>query len=332
MRFLLLCLLSSLPFFNKQTEPKQFRIRGLAQGTSYQITYFAEDSSISQAQIAYLLAQIDSSLSIYKPYSLISRFNRSASGAPADKHLRKVVKKALQVTGKTDGAFDITVQPLVQAWGFGTAPIAAIPDSAAIRALLPCVGADKIQLRQGRLWKDAPCVRIDVNGIAQGYTVDVLADFLDRQGIRNYLVELGGEIRVRGRKPDGKPMAIGIEGPAENKPDDPYPIQKVIRLEKGAVTSSGNYRQFYQSGSRKISHLIDPKTGYPLKNELISVTVWARDAMTADAYDNALMGMGLAQALDFLKSRENLEAYFIYRKADGSVADTATVGFRRMMQ
>ena len=332
MRFLLLCLLSSLPFFNKQTDLKPFQIRGLAQGTSYQITYYAEDSSITQTQIAYLLAQIDSSLSIYKPYSLISRFNHSTTGAPADKHLRKVVKKALRVSRKTAGAFDITVQPLVQAWGFGTAPIAALPDSAAIQALLPCVGADKVHLQKGQLRKDAPCVRIDVNGIAQGYTVDVLAGFLDRKGIRNYLVELGGEIRVRGRKPDGKPMAIGIEGPAENNPDDPYPIQKIIRLEKGAVTSSGNYRQFYQSGSRKISHLINPKTGYPLQNELISVTVWARDAMTADAYDNALMGMGLAKAFDFLNRRNGLEAYFIYRKADGSVADTATVGFKKMVQ
>jgi thiamine biosynthesis lipoprotein len=336
MRFLLLCLLASfLPFFKQSglSELKQFQIRGLAQGTSYQITYYAKDSSsINKEQVAYILAQIDSSLSIYKPYSLISQFNRSPSGLQADRHLQQVVKKAQQVLRKTDGAFDITVQPLVQAWGFGAAPAAALPDSAAIQALLKCVGTEKIRLRQNRLQKAAPCVAIDVNGIAQGYTVDVLADFLEKMGISNYLVELGGEIRVKGRKPDGNLMAIGIEGPAGDNPDDPYPIQKIIRLEKGAITSSGNYRKFYQSGSRKISHLIDPKTGYPLENELISVTVWAQDAMTADAFDNALMGMGLVKAIDFVNRQKKLEAYFIYRQADGSVADTATIGFSNFMK
>lgn len=332
MRLLLLCLFASLPFIFNQPELKQHTIRGFAQGTSYQITYYAEDSSITKEQVTYILAQLDSSLSIYKPYSLISQFNRSASGLKTDKHLQKVVKKALQVSRKTDGAFDITIQPLVQAWGFGTEQVLSLPDSAAIQALLKCVGAGKIRLRQDQLHKKAPCVRIDVNGIAQGYSVDVLADFLEKKGIRNYLVELGGEMRVQGRKPGGKLMAIGIEGPAEGNLYDPYPIQRIITLEKGAITSSGNYRKFYQSGSRKVSHLIDPKTGYPLDNELISVTVWAGDAMTADAYDNALMGMGLEKALRFVDRQKELEAYFIYRKADNSVADTATAGFYKLMK
>lgn len=332
MRFLLLCFFASLPYTFSQPELKQFNIRGFAQGTSYQITYNAEDSSITKAQVTYLLSQLDSSLSIYKPYSLISQFNRSAMGLKADKHLQKVVKKALKVSRKTAGAFDITVQPLVQAWGFGAERISALPDSATIQDLLQCVGAGKIQLHQNYLKKLTPCVRIDVNGIAQGYSVDVLADFLEKKGIRSYLVELGGEMRVKGRKPDGRLMAIGIEGPAEGNLHDPFPIQKIITLEKGAVTSSGNYRKFFQSGSRKISHLIDPQTGYPLENELISVTVLAEDAMTADAYDNALMGMGLERGLHFAERQKGLEAYFIYRKADNSVADTATTGFYKLMQ
>lgn len=332
MRFLLLCLFALLLAFTKQPELKPFHIRGFAQGTTYQITYYAKDSSISKEQVTFLLAQIDSSLSLYKPYSLINQFNRSASGLQADRHLQKVIKKAQQVSQKTGGAFDITVQPLVQAWGFGAEPASELPDSAAIQALLQCVGSHKIRLQKGHLHKTDPCVRIDVDGIAQGYTVDVLANFLEEKGIRNYLVELGGEIRVKGRKPDGKPMAIGIEGPAVNNPHDPYPIQKIIKLEKGAITSSGNYRKFYQSGSRKISHLIDPRTGYPLDNELISVTVLADDAMTADAYDNALMGMGLKKAFNFVNRQKKLEAYFIYRKMDGSVADTATAGFTKLMK
>ncbi|MFD3000608.1 FAD:protein FMN transferase [Pontibacter toksunensis] len=332
MRLLLLCLLSSLFFISRPSELKQFNIRGFAQGTSYQITYYAEDSTITKAQVTSLLAQLDSSLSIYKPYSLISQFNNSTTGLRVDKHLQKVVKEALKVSRKTDGAFDITVQPLVQAWGFGAEPVSALPDSASVQALLKCVGAGKIKLRKDHLKKQIPCARIDVNGIAQGYSVDVLAGFLDKKGISNYLVELGGEIRVKGRKPGGRPMAIGIEGPVEGNPDDAYPIQKVITLEKGAVTSSGNYRKFYQSGSKKFSHLINPKTGYPLDNELISVTVWAEDAMTADAFDNALMGMGLEKGLHFANRKKGLEAYFIFRKADNTVADTATAGFYKLMR
>ncbi|PRY13878.1 thiamine biosynthesis lipoprotein [Pontibacter ummariensis] len=333
MRLLLLCLFTLLPFVFNKADLRQFRIRGFAQGTSYQITYYAEDSSITKAEITYILAQLDSSLSIYKPYSLINKFNRSESGLKVDGYLQNVVEKALEVSNKTDGAFDITVQPLVQAWGFGVEPIATLPDSASIQALLKCVGTDKVSLNKEYLQKSTPCVCIDVNGIAQGYTVDVLANSMEQKGIRNYLIELGGEVRVKGRKqPSGNPMAIGIEGLVENNSKNPFPIQKIITLEAGAVTSSGNYRKFYQSGSKKISHLINPKSGYPLDNELISVTVWAEDAITADAYDNAIMGMGLEKAFRFVNRQKELEAYFIYRKADDSVADTATSGFYKLMK
>ncbi|MHA6246364.1 FAD:protein FMN transferase [Pontibacter sp. CAU 1760] len=330
MRFALFCLLLAFtPFLYRQQAATPFHIRGFAQGTTYQVSYYAADSLVSKAEIDFVLAQLDSSLSLYKPYSLISQFNRSEKGLRVDKHLKQVVRRAKQVSAQTNGAFDITVQPLVQAWGFSASPTTALPDSATVQALLSCVGDEKIALRGAFLTKASPCVRIDVNGIAQGYTVDVLAHLLEQRGIRNYLVEVGGEVRVKGRKqPDGKLMTIGIEGPATTTlSEDTYPIQRLMSLPEGAVTTSGNYRKFFQHGGRKVSHLINPKTGYPLENELISVTVWAADAMTADAYDNALMGMGLTEALQFVQKRKALEAYFIYHRPDGSVADTATSGF-----
>jgi len=332
MRFALLFWLVTL-FPSSFSKPalKPFHIFGFTQGTSYQVTYYAEDNVVSKLDVELILSEIDSSLSIYKPYSLLSRFNQSASGLQADEHLKRVVKKSLEISQKTGGAFDISVQPLVQAWGFGTKPVAATPDSAAVLLLLKCVGLGKVTLHRNQLRKFAPCVRIDVNGIAQGYTVDVLADYLEKQGIRNYLVEIGGEIRVKGRKqPGGALMSIGIEGPDKNKPAI-FPIQKVIRLENGAITASGNYRKFYQSGNKTISHLIDPKAGFPVQNELISVTVWAKNALTADGYDNALMGMGLDKALKFLGMQKCMEAYFIYHTPDGSIADTATTGFYKLM-
>lgn len=334
MRSILLIWLLSLYFTpSHQTAGFQtFQIRGFTQGTSYQITYYAKQKVVSKAEVAHILASIDSSLSIYKPYSLISLFNHSASGLKMDKHLARVVTKSLMISDITDAAFDISIQPLVQAWGFGTETVSSLPDSATIQSLLQCVGSEKIRIQQNFLHKEAPCVRIDVNGIAQGYTVDVLAEYLEDHGIENYLVEIGGEMRIKGRKqPGGELMAVGIEGPGGDE-FHPFPIQTVIRLDHGAVTSSGNYRKYYQKGADKISHLIDPKTGYPLRNEMISVCVWAKDAMSADGYDNALMGMGLEKALKFVAQQSDLEAFFIYQKANGSVADTATVGFYKLME
>jgi thiamine biosynthesis lipoprotein len=173
-------------------------------------------------------------------------------------------------------------------------------------------------------------VQIDPNGIAQGYTVDQLAGLLESRGIKNYLVELGGEIRVRGRKfPSGEKMSIGIEAPG----DDPlFPVlQKRVYMESGAITSSGNYRRYLEADGERITHLLDPHTGYPIQNELVSVTVMAPDAITADAYDNALMAMGLEKAMDWVESRPDLAAFFIYRAHD-QIRDTMSARFKQFLQ
>lgn len=309
---------------------KAFHLTGFAQGTTYTITYYASDSAVTKDDIDNTLLSIDSSLSIYKPYSQISRFNASSSGLEIDGFFQSVVRKSIEVFKTTNGAFDITVYPLVEAWGFGTKKTSSIPGTAAIQTLLPCVGTEKIQLRGSYLQKNNPCVRIDVNGIAQGYSVDVLAELLERNGIKNYMVELGGEIRLKGRKASGELMTIGIEAPAKHEFDN-APLQKRIKVEQAAITTSGNYRKFYESGSKRITHLIDPKSGLTVQNELISVTVFAKDAITADGYDNALMVMGLQKGLTFVEKQKDLAAYFIYNKPDGSIADTATAGFYKLI-
>jgi thiamine biosynthesis lipoprotein len=312
------------------TPLKPFQINGYAQGTTYSITYYAPDSLVRSAEISQQLAEIDASLSLYKPNSLINQFNQAVTGVVADRHLRVVVGKALDVYQQTNGLFDATVQPLVQAWGFGTRPTETAPSAAAIQAILPAIGSDKIQLRGDSLIKKVAAVHLDLNGIAQGYTVDVLASLLERKRIRNYLVELGGEIRVRGRKqPSGELMRIGIERPDSSGWQLPN-MQQVIQLRAGGVTTSGNYRKFKQEGAVRNAHLINPKSGYPFQNEMISVTVVAPDAMTADAYDNALMGMGVVKALAFLRTHRDLQAYIIYQRPNGTVADTASLGFQRL--
>jgi len=329
---LFLCTACLLSFKNHPVLPLSvFKISGLAQGTSYHITYYAKDSAVTKKQVDSILDKIDSSLSIYKPYSLISRFNNAPDAVEMDEHLRLVIRRSLEIFKASDGVADITVYPLMELWGFGPRHALVPAGADSLPAVMPCIGSKKIHTRGRKLVKDIPCVKIDVNGIAQGYSVDVVASFLEWNGIKNYLVEIGGELRVKGRKqPGGMMMQIGIEAPAKNNFDEPV-IQKIVQFDKGAITTSGNYRKFNEVKGKTITHLMDPKTGYPFHNELISVTVFAKDAITADGYDNALMGMGLKKALLFLKDHPEMEAYFIYRHPDGAIADTATGGFYKMM-
>lgn len=178
--------------------------------------------------------------------------------------------------------------------------------------------------------KAKPCIQIDLNGIAQGYSVDVVADYLIKKGIKSFVVEIGGELRIEGIKPDRSYFRIGIEGPGEK--DNSTPLMKhVIQLKTGAITTSGNYQKYLQQGSKRISHLINAKTGYPLQNSMISVTLYAKDAITADGYDNAIMAMEPLKALKFIEAHKGLEAYLIYKDADGRVADTLSTGFRKLI-
>lgn len=313
-------------------EIKKITITGSAQGTTYNIAYYSADSSVTKSEIDSILTRIDSSLSLYKPWSLINQFNNSIDGVIADIHLGKVVKKAIDTYHDTKGIFDITVYPFTDAWGFGIKKMNIIPSSKMIQKLRSCVGSNKLYWIGNKLEKKKSCVKLDPNGIAQGYSVDVLAGFLEDRGINNYLVELGGEIRIRGRKqPENSIMKIAIEAPGMEDWNI-SPAQKIVRVEAGAITTSGSYRKFYESKGKKISHIIDARSGYPSRNELISVTVFAADAITADAYDNALMVMGLEDGLAFVERRKDIAAHFIYRKKDGSIADTSSSRFRHFLQ
>ncbi|WP_231424937.1 MULTISPECIES: FAD:protein FMN transferase [Pedobacter] len=308
---------------------KQYKITGLAQGTDYNIMYYATDSVATKGGIDSLLNEIDLSMSLYKSSSLINKFNSSAKGIQVDSLLNDVLKRSFEINRDTRGIFDTTVAPLVQAWGFGPKENRKDPTGQEIRSILKFVGMKYLKLNSGKLIKTKPGISIDLNGIAQGYSVDLIATYLSKKGIKSYVAELGGEIRIAGPKPDGTAMKIGIEGPDKN--GTPI-IRHIAILNSGAITTSGNYRKFHQSGKKMISHLIDARTGYPLNNEMISITVYAKDAITADGYDNALMAMHLTDALKFVENRQDLEAYFVYRKKDGAVADTLSHGFKKFIK
>ena len=316
-------------FFFKKDDQQQYIIQGYAQGTDYSLKYFAKEPIITKSAVDSILMAIDSSMSLYKPYSIISQFNLAQRGIQLESGFLKVMTKSFEISKATKGKFDVTVAPLVQAWGFGVKPINEFPDSLTIRELLKRVGMQHLQMKRGFLKKDNPGVQIDLNGIAQGYSVDVVAEYLLKNGITSFVVEIGGEIRMKGPKPDGTPMRIGIEGPSE---DGAEPIIKhVLSINNGAITTSGNYRKFLQKGAKKANHLIDPKTGYPLHNSMISVTVYAKDAITADGYDNAFMAMDPKEALAFVEKKKDMEVYIIYHRKDGSIADTLSTGFKKLI-
>ncbi|MDQ7950117.1 MAG: FAD:protein FMN transferase [Pedobacter sp.] len=329
-------MLKAIPYFSillmlpclwigKDRPLREFKIHGLAQGTTYSISYFAEDSIVTKTHVDVLLAKIDSSMSLYKDYSTINKFNRSEKGWPLGAQFTKVVKRAFDIYKDSGGLFDITVGPLVQYWGFG-----AQPAQGDLEAIMPNIGMDLLAWDGNFLRKKKGAVQIDVNGIAQGYSVDVVADELLKHGIQIFLVEIGGELRANGVKPDGKSWRVGIEGPSEHAFEEPV-IQHVISVNSGAITTSGNYRKYLMKGGQKLSHLIDPKTGHPLTNEMVSVTVYAPDAITADGYDNVLMAMHVQEALDFVEKRKGLAAYIIYKTPEGKLVDTLSTGFKKLM-
>lgn len=315
-----------LIFFSFKTEKdfQRFEIEGNAQGTTYKIIYYAKEAKILKSQVDCILLEIDSSMSIYKEYSLINKFNNNAKGVLMDTHFKKVIEKSTVIAKKTNGDFDITVYPLINLWGFGLQKDKFLPDSMMIKSTLLNVGFKYLQIKSDSLIKKNPQVKIDLNGIAQGYSVDLIASFLQKNKVNNFVVELGGELRINGKKENNKKFMIGIEGV---KDQDFLPITKYIEIEKGAVTTSGNYRKFYKSEGKIISHLINPHTGYSVNNELISVTVYAKNAITADGFDNAFMVMGLKKALKFIEQNKSIQAYFIFKDKKGNIKDTCSLGF-----
>lgn len=329
---LTLSILSLICMFCNQQAFKAYSIKGYGQGSTYSITYYTQNRVLKKEQVDSILNVIDNSMSIYRTGSLINKFNSSSRGLKLDNHFKAVISKALEIYKESDGSFDVTVEPLMRAWNFGRVSVKSLPDAKLIASIKEHVGSNKLRLSGDSLIKEDPELKIDLNGIAQGYTVDVLSEFLEKNGIDNYLVELGGELRVKGvKRPSGEAFNIGIETPSSDNYETGK-LNNIIEVRQGAVTTSGNYRNFYKSGNKKISHLINPDTGYPIENEIISATVYAREALTADGYDNVFMAMDIKKGFRFLEKHPELQVYIVYQKKDGSIADTASTGFKHLLK
>jgi thiamine biosynthesis lipoprotein len=257
------------------------------------------------------LRQVDMSLSMFNPMSTLSRINRNETDT-ADAMLQEVLRMAMAVSEATDGAFDVTVAPLVNAWGFGFKN-GQLPDSVQVDSLLTLVGYRNIALTEdGRVEKKYPGIVMDLSAIAKGYGVDKVAEYLKANGVTDYMVEIGGEVACQGRNAKGKAWRIGINKPDDDPTSTNTDIEKVIELEDGAMATSGNYRNYYVTPEgKRIMHTIDPKTGYPVQHNVLSATVIAPTCAMADAFATSFMVMGSERAEEVLKQHPELKAELI---------------------
>jgi thiamine biosynthesis lipoprotein len=289
-------------------------LEGNAQGTTYHIQYFDSKNRNLQKEIERLLKRFDASVSTYQSTSLISKINHNEKYGRTDDYFNACFLKAKEIWKLTDGAFDPTVYPLVNAWGFGPEKKNKL-EQAKIDSLLTFVGFEKITLSHGKITKSDPRVSLDFNAFAQGYSVDLVSDLLLSKGITSFVVEIGGEVYAHGQR-DGLPWHIGLEQPVENK-TNVNPLNVIFQIENIGVATSGNYRKFTVENGVKIAHHIDPKTGNPTSNQLLSASIFTDKCISSDALATAILVMGLEKAKEFLSAHTEIQAYLIYSDEDG---------------
>ena len=302
---------------SSRTRPYQHN-EGFVFGTTYSFTYQC-DSDLNHTLLQEL-RKVDMALSTFNENSTVSRINRNQPHT-LDTMFLSVYRLAQDVSGRTDGAFDVTVAPLVNAWGFGFKK-GRFPTDESVDSMLRHVGYKRLALREenGRwqLEKADSCMMLDFSAIAKGYGSDLVADCLRRHGVDNFMVEIGGEIVVSGCNKRQEPWRIGVTRPADDSLGTAAEVQTVLPVTDKAMATSGNYRNFYYKDGQKYAHTIDPKTGRPVTHNLLSATVMAGTCAKADAYATAFMVMGLDKAKRVLEDHPELEAYFIYADKDNN--------------
>lgn len=309
------------------SEKKQYQYtEGAVYGTYYHVSY--ESSRDLQIEIRQEMEKVNISLSMFNSNSVIARLNSGASDS-TDALFRRMFVAAGEVNRTTRGAFDITVGPLVNLWGFGFKDH-AFPDSIQVDSVLPLVGMDKLSLDGEHLMKQIPGMVIDASSIAKGLGVDLVAEYLDVQGIRNYMVEIGGEVRVKGESSKKRAWRIGIDKPVDTSDVQDRELALTVGIHSGALATSGNYRNFYYHEGKKYAHTINPKTGYPVQLDILSSSIYAPTCMEADAYATAFMVIGLKAAQEIVTATPELEACFIYSE-NGEQKIWLSPGFQKII-
>lgn len=310
---------------NEPPAPYQYN-EGSIFKTSYHIKYqYAEDL---QNEIDSELKKFDLSLSGYNPNSIVSRVNNNDTTVVLNDWFLTVFHEAMKVSEATDGAFDITVAPLVNAWGFGFRKSKGVTPQI-IDSLKQLIGYKRVRIVNNHVVKDDPRILLDCASLSDGFASDVIANLLDRKGISNYMVEIGGEIMLKGKNPEGKIWIIGVDKPIDNPNPTTSELQEKVRLTDAALSTSGNYRNYYKINGKKYAHTINPQTGYPVQHNLLSATIVAPTCIEADAYSTACMVIGLEKSLELVEKHPELEGYFINTDANGKMAVKCSKGFEK---
>ncbi len=326
-----IALLVAAYFYLIQNKPEVEYIHneGKTQGTYYSITYLQPEGKDLQKKIDQRLHEFDLSLSTYIPNSIISKINQNNDSVKTDSIFENMYNMARSVSERTNGAFDITVGPLVRAWGFGPNAYdrTKIPD---VSKILPLVGYKKIRLENHKIIKDNPNIQLDPNALAQGQSCDVIASLLEANGCKQYMVEIGGEVMCKGLNPQGQKWKIGIDKPIDDSAGSDE-LQTITHITNVAINTSGNYRQFYYLNGKKYAHEIDPRSGAPVVHNLLSATVVAPNCMQADAYATAFMVLGVDSSLQICKSMPDMDCYLIYVDKNGKNQVVYTDGFKKYL-
>ena len=308
-------------------QPKKMVLQGLAQGSYYAVTYFDEQERNFQHEIDSIFHAVDMSVNLWVDSSVISKVNRNEE-VVLDQIFIDNFNIAQEAAKLSDGYFDPTVSPIVAAWGFSYKVGDSITPQL-IDSLKQWVDYRKVRIENGKVIKESLNMTLDFNAIAQGYTSDLIAAFLESRGIKSYLVDTGGEIMAKGEKNNGKPWIVGIEKPAENMNSEQVVQTRIALRDKGLVTS-GSTRKYVERNGKRYSHSINPKTGYPVEHNVLSVTVLAENSVWADTLASICMVMGLEQSLPLIESLDGVEAYYIYSNEQNELETFATEGFKEL--
>ena len=313
--FLALLIIGTVLIIGRQRSMAYQHDTGFIFGTVYHVTY--QYNRDLKDEIEAELNKVDNSLSPFNNQSVITAVNQNKN-PEVNEMFSDVFNLAEQVSQETDGAFDITVAPMVNLWGFGFKK-GISPSKQKIDSLRQIVGYKKISLRDGHVIKADKRIMLDCSAIAKGYGSDVVARYLRSKGITNFMIEIGGEIVTSGKSEKRLPWKIGVTKPTDDSLNTNQELETVLNVTDKAMATSGNYRNFYYKGGKKYAHTIDPKTGYPVQHSLLSSTVLASNCATADAYATAFMVLGIDKAKVVLQKHPELMAYFIYAGPDGKM-------------
>ena len=325
MRKLFLLIVGFVVFASCERQAPKITLQGLAQGSYYAVTYFDDENRNFQREIDSIFHAVDMSVNLWVDSSIISKVNRNEE-VTLDSIFIDNFNIAQKAARLSDGYFDPTISPIVAAWGFSYKSGDSLTPQL-IDSLRQLVDYRKIRIENGKVVKENPAMTLDFNAIAQGYTSDLIARFLESRGVKIFLVDTGGEIMARGEKPDGKPWIVGIEKPAENMDSERIVQTRIALCDKGLVTS-GSTRKYVERNGKRYSHCINPKTGYPVEHQLLSVTVMAENSVWADALASICMVMGMELSLPLIQGMDGVEAYYIFVNGQNELETFATEGFK----